>query len=138
MLKGIARADEYMTRRADEYMTRRASTVCLNSKSNTGAGLMEPPTPSEHCPEIRVVVWIVLASFLLDFDDIWGNTRYMYDLNFCKVSLLSIHLARSLSRPKHGTGPLDYHDIIGFGLERPSTHSKSSILAPNSRADAQC
>ena len=93
MLNGIARADE--------YMTRRASTVCLNSMSNTGAGLFDPPTPSEHCPEIRVVVWIVLAFFLLDLDDTLGNTRYMYDLNFCKVSLLSIHLARSLSHPKH-------------------------------------
>ena len=55
-----------------------------------------------------------------------------------QVSLLSIHLARSLSHLKPRIGQLNFHDVRGFGLEMPSTHSKSPILAPNSRADAQC
>ena len=106
--------------------------------SNTGAVVVCQPMPIIHCPVDRAFVGLVLAIFLLDLDETLGNTRYMYDLNFCKVSLLSIHLARSLSRSKHRIGPLNFHDVIGFGLERQSTHSKLPILALNSRADAQC
>ena len=100
MLKGIARADE--------HMTRRASTVWLSSKSNTGAVVFCQPMPIIHCPVVRAFVGLVLAIPLVDLDETLGNTRYMYDSNFCKVSLLSIHLARSLSHPKHGL------DIIFF------------------------
>ena len=106
--------------------------------AHTGAVVFCRPMPLISCPVVRAFVGLVLAIPLVDLNETLGNTRYMYDLNFCKVSLLSIHLARSLSHPKHRIGPLHFHDVRGFGLERPSTHSKSPILAPESRADAQC
>ena len=72
----------------------------LPPAASTGAGCLDPPTPLEHCPEIRVLVWIFLAIPLVDLRETLGNTRYMCDINFCKVSLLSIDLALSLSHPK--------------------------------------
>ena len=79
------------------HMTRRASSVCLHSESNTGAGLIGWPIPIIHCPAWRDFVQLVLAILLVDLDEKLGNTRYMYDLNFCKVSLLSVHLALRFS-----------------------------------------
>ena len=69
--------------------------------AHTGAGLIDATCTVISRSDFRVFVWLVLAILLVDLDETLGNTRYMYDLNLCKVSWLSVHLALRNFHFKH-------------------------------------
>ena len=79
-----------------QHMTRRASTVCLYSKSNTGAGDIDRPMQPEHCPDLGCFVGFVREILLWDLHETFRDHRYMYDLVSDKRACPLIHCVTSL------------------------------------------
>ena len=71
-------------------MNRIASAVCLNSKNNTGAGVICRPIQPEHCIVFLVIARLVLEMLLFVLNCRLGFDRYIYDLNVAKGASMSI------------------------------------------------
>ena len=73
----------------------------MHPESKTGAVLIDAACSPVIRSDFFVFARLVLDLCLLDLNETLENTRYMYDLNFCKGLFLSIRGARSLSHLKH-------------------------------------
>ena len=82
-------------------MTCRASTVSLNSKSNTGAGVICRLILLISCSMFPVLAQLVFEMVLFVLNGFWGYDWYIYDLNVLKGASLSINFGLSWCRPKH-------------------------------------
>ena len=72
-------------------MTRRASTVCLNTKSNTGGRRGDlPANTAGTLSVVRVLARLVLDMLLFVLNGRFENDRYIYDLNVLSKGRLSL------------------------------------------------
>ena len=98
-------------------VTRRASTVCLNSQSNTGAGVFDVHKFLTHCSNCWPFAGFVLLMCQSDLHGAFTGCQYIYDLSFPNGALLAMDFTWSLSHLKHGIDNTNFQDSILQSLD---------------------
>ena len=97
-----------------DRMTRRPSSVCLSSKSNTGAGVIGRPSGPINCPIwvplARLALEILLSEFDLTSEKLW---RHVWRNFLCRwrVDLCVL-------RGAYTDSSLELHDMENWFLEK--------------------